>query len=246
MQIENLGPEDFGKGTRKRLPICFCLDVSGSMYGTRMDKLNEAINGFVQTMRDNSSTASSADIAVITFGGYAEILKPFSQLSQQNIPRIEARRRSLTPMGEGINVALDLLEMRKKGYKDRGIRYFQPWIVIITDGKPEGKDADIAIRQATQRLNALELDNKLVVFNIGIDDDVDYGTLSSLSTKRPGPIKIGTENLDKLFEFLGSSSQQVISGKSADLLADTADIIGEKPVNISSVPEIDLDKWLLK
>ena len=48
MSIENLGPGDFGRGTKKRLPICFCLDASGSMEGERMDCLNEAIQNFVR------------------------------------------------------------------------------------------------------------------------------------------------------------------------------------------------------
>ena len=45
---EGITEGDFGKSTKKRLPICFCLDVSGSMIspmangGTRIGELNRA------------------------------------------------------------------------------------------------------------------------------------------------------------------------------------------------------------
>ncbi len=243
MSIENLGPGDFGRGTKKRLPICFCLDASGSMEGERMDSLNDAIQTFVSIMK-NDSNASAADIAVVTFGGYVEITKPFASLSKQDIPFIESRSHSLTPMGGGINAALDLLELRKVGYKERGIKYYQPWLVLITDGKPEGDNSAYEIEDAIRRLNVLERDNKLVVFNIAVGDEVDMNTLARTSMKREAPIRVDEANLKELFQFLGSSSSSVINGNGIQL-----DIPGDNTLDVVDVlpegVEIDLDKWCL-
>ena len=47
---EDLRPGDFAKSTKKRLPICFCLDTSGSMIAptasgkTRIKELNDAFS----------------------------------------------------------------------------------------------------------------------------------------------------------------------------------------------------------
>ena len=240
MSIENLGPGDFGRGTKKRLPICFCLDASGSMEGERMDCLNEAIQNFVSIMKHNSN-ASAADVAVVTFGGYVDIDMPFASLSNQDIPVIESRAHSLTPMGGGISVALDLLELRKAGYKERGIKYYQPWLVLITDGKPEGENAAYEMEDAIRRLNILENDNKLVVFNIAVGDEVDLNTLARTSIKRAAPIRVDEANLNELFQFLGSSSSSVINGNGIQL-----DPVVEE--NIDVLPEgmeIDLEKWCL-
>ena len=129
----------------------------------------------------NDSNASAADVAVVSFGGYVDIDKPFSALSKQDIPIIESRSHSLTPIGSGISTALDLLELRKQGYKERGIKYYQPWLVLITDGKPEGGNAVYEMEEAIRRLNILESENKLVVFNIAVGDDVDLNTLARTS-----------------------------------------------------------------
>lgn len=37
---------DFGKSTRRRLPICFCLDISGSMAGNPIKQLNDGLQSF--------------------------------------------------------------------------------------------------------------------------------------------------------------------------------------------------------
>lgn len=243
MSIENLGPGDFGKGTKKRLPICFCLDASGSMEGERMDSLNEAIQTFVSIMK-NDSNASAADVAVVTFGGYVDIDKPFSSLSKQDIPIIESRSHSLTPMGGGISAALDLLELRKAGYKERGIKYYQPWLVLITDGKPEGDDSAYEMEEAIRRLNLLESENKLVVFNIAVGDEVDLNTLARTSIKRDAPIRVDEANLKELFQFLGSSSSSVINGNGIQLVPPSEEVIETIDVLPEGI-EIDLDKWCL-
>lgn len=244
MSIESLGPEDFGRGTRKRLPICFCLDVSGSMCGERMEKLNQALQTFVEAAKENPESASSADVAVVTFGGYVDILKKMSQLSASTIPKIEARERSLTPMGEAIKIALDILEIRKKGYRDRGLKYFQPWLVLITDGKPEGRDAEKEMESALVRLNELERNHKIVVFNIGIDNEVDTDILRRVSVLRDKPISIESDDLSKLFQFLGSSSAQVIGGQisSNSLYKNTVEPESKEKVS-KKIIEVNIDDY---
>lgn len=248
MSVESLGPDSFGRGTKKRLPICFCLDASGSMHGERMQKLNEAMQIFVETIKQNSDAAASADVAVITFGGYIEIEKPFAQMSKQEIPVIESRQRSLTPMGEGILSALELLEIRKNGYRERGIKYFQPWLILITDGEPEGQGAQEAMEEAIGKLNALEMNNKLVVFNIGVGDDVNYSILSRTSLKRSEPIRVDSSNLKDLFEFIGSSSTAVIGGADVNTLYETPDTPDAEETEDDMIEEdgdFDITQWCI-
>lgn len=238
---EGLTAGDFAKSTKKRLPICFCLDVSGSMCAptrsgrNRIEELNDAFSKFITAMKANEDVASSADIAIVTFGGKAKILKNFGPLSDIDAPKIEVNKRSLTPMGEAIQVALKLLEIRKNGYKDKGIKYFQPWLVVLTDGEPEGEDAnenmEIAIGQATE----LEASNKLVVFNIGIGADANLDILRKLSVKRESPISVDETNLAELFSFLGSSSESVVSGGDTDIL------YGKE--QMPKGREIDITEW---
>lgn len=237
---EDLTPGDFAKSTKKRLPICFCLDTSGSMIAptasgkTRMAELNDAFSKFITAMKANDEVSSSADIAMITFGGQAGILQNFSPIANLDVPTIEVKARSLTPMGEAIQVALKLLEIRKDGYKQKGIEYYQPWLVVLTDGEPEGKNAIDEMNKAIQQTTELESQNKLVVFNIGIGDDVNLDVLKKLSVKRENPISVGETNLDEVFEFLGKSSDTAVSGdENTDVLYGKEELKKGKEVDIS-------------
>ena len=223
--LENFSSSDFGSSTKRRLPICFALDTSGSMMGIPIKQLNMGLQNFVASIKSNDDTRSSTDIAIVTFGSKVDIVMPFGKISKdKGIPEIKAST-TLTPIGEGVLTALELLNARKEGYKQMGIKYFQPWLVVITDGAPQGPNAVANMELAIKACNELERDDKLVVFNIGVGSGVDFDCLKRLSVKREEPISINSTDFGKLFEFLGSSSSSIVSsGMNDDALytMDTA------------------------
>jgi len=181
------------------------------MSGNPIRQLNDGLQSFFASIRENDETRSAADICVVTFGGTVDIFLPFGKLEKDHsIPRLQATT-SLTPMGEGILTSLELLAARKEGYKHLGIKYYQPWLVVITDGAPQGESAIENMEKAIQATNELEEKGRLVVFNIGVGTGVDFTLLKRLSIKRPEPICIDSAQFSKLFEFLGSSSSSIVS-----------------------------------
>ncbi len=209
--LDNFSSSDFGSSTRRRLPICFALDTSGSMMGIPIKQLNMGLQNFVSSIKSNDDTRNSTDIAIITFGSKVDIVMPFGKISKEKgLPEIKAST-TLTPIGEGILTALELLNARKEGYKEMGIKYFQPWLVVITDGAPQGPNAMQNMELAIKACNELESDDKLVIFNIGVGNGVDFDLLKRLSLKRDEPISINSTDFGKLFEFLGSSSSSIVS-----------------------------------
>ncbi|MCQ2482724.1 MAG: VWA domain-containing protein [Clostridia bacterium] len=224
---DTFNSSEFSNSTKRRLPICFCLDTSGSMMGNPIKLLNSGLQNFVTSIKANDDTRSATDIAIVTFGASVEIVMPFGKLGKdKTLPEISAGT-TMTPIGEGILTALEILNARKAGYKELGIKYYQPWLVVITDGAPQGPNALTNMELAIKACNELEDDDKLVVFNIGVGESADYDCLKRLSKKRPEPISVGTAEFGRLFEFLGSSSSSVVSsGMSVDAL-----------YNISTEPE---------
>ena len=209
--LDKFSSSDFGSSTKRRLPICFALDTSGSMMGIPIKQLNMGLQNFVAPIKANDDTRNSTDIAIITFGSKVEIVMPFGKISKdKGLPEIKAST-TLTPIGEGVLTALELLNARKEGYKEMGIKYFQPWLVVITDGAPQGPNAMQNMELAIKACNELESEDKLVVFNIGVGNGVDFDLLKRLSLKREEPISINSTDFGKLFEFLGSSSSSIVS-----------------------------------
>ena len=232
---EKFSASDFGNSTKRRLPICFCLDTSGSMMGNPIKQLNMGLANFIASIKANDDTKSATDIAIVTFGSSVEIVMPFGKITDSGLPEISAST-TLTPIGEGILTALELLNARKEGYKELGIKYYQPWLVVITDGAPQGPNAMANMELAIKACNELEADDKLVVFNIGVGSSVDFDILKRVSIKREEPISVSSGDFGKLFEFLGSSSSSVVSsGMNDDAL-----------YNMSTEPEgesVDVDDF---
>ena len=229
MAEDNFSASDFGSSTKRRLPICFALDTSGSMMGNPIKQLNMGLQNFMASIKANDETRSSTDIAIITFGSKVDIVMPFGKISKERgLPEISAST-TLTPIGEGIITALELLNARKEGYKEFGIKYYQPWLVVITDGAPQGPNAMKNMELAIAACNELEKNDKLVVFNIGVGSGVDFDILKRLSVKREAPISVNSVDFGKLFEFLGSSSSSIVSsGMNDDALYNmTAEPEGE-------------------
>ena len=143
---EGLNEGSFKRSAVRRLPICFCLDVSGSMIRStandtpRIQELNESFRRFLETMRSNEAVAEAADIAVLTFGGTVRIEQNMTPIDQMPEQRYLVRKHTMTPLGEAILGGIQLLEMRKEAYKKKGIKYFQPWLVVLTDGDPMVSD----------------------------------------------------------------------------------------------------------
>ena len=79
---EMFSSADFGTSTKRRLPICFALDTSGSMMGNPIKQLNMGLQNFLASIKNNDDTRSSTDIAIITFGSKVEIVMPFGKIAK--------------------------------------------------------------------------------------------------------------------------------------------------------------------
>ena len=109
--------QDLVDNPTTRVPICLVLDTSGSMYGSAIKELNEGVSFFFQSILDHEIARYSAEIAIITFGNSVDVCLDFMSVERQTVPSLVAD--GPTPMGHAVNLALDLLDMRKSEYKDK-------------------------------------------------------------------------------------------------------------------------------
>lgn len=208
--------EDLVNNPTARVPVCLCLDTSGSMGGMPIDELNEGVRLFYEAIREDETALYSAEVSIITFGGYAQCIADFASLEvQPNAPTLSAN--GMTPMGEAVNMGLDLLEQRKVEYKDRGVDYYQPWLILMTDGAPNGDSAELS--RAISRTVDLVNQKKLTVFPIGIGSEADMAVLAQFSPKRP-PLKLQGLKFREFFAWLSKSvskTSQSTPGESVKL-----------------------------
>ena len=194
--------EDLVNNPTARVPVCLCLDVSGSMFGEPISELNRGVQLFYNAIKDDEVAMYSAEICIVTFGGNDAIcLEDFASLELQPDPPV-LKANGMTPMGEAVNMALNLLEQRKNEYKDKGVDYYQPWLVLMTDGEPNGNSGELS--RAIQRTVDLVNSRKLTIFPIGIGPDADMSTLAKFSPNR-APLKLQGLKFREFFSWLSKS-----------------------------------------
>jgi len=195
-----LRERDLIENPTTRLPVCLCLDTSYSMEGDPIDELNKGVEYFFQAIKSDEIARYSVELAVVSFNSEAEKISDFSGIDRQSLTLLKAN--GCTSMGEGVNLALDLLEQRKKEYSNKGVDYYQPWLVLMSDGAPTDD-----ISSAVSRVQSLSSNKKLTVFSIAIGDHADIDVLKQFSSMKNNLVlKVKSpEHFKEFFEWLSQS-----------------------------------------
>lgn len=166
------------------LPICIVVDISKSMVlykldgKTRMERLKEGIAEFLREVRIDERLADSVEISVIAFNNEAVVIQDFTTI--ENLESIEFPQccnSGDTP--KGVELALSVLENEKAFLSKNKRNYYQPWMVIMSDGRAtvrKGNDVrDLNNRLAAVQKKAKELEkrDKLTVIPVLISEDTD-------------------------------------------------------------------------
>lgn len=195
-----LREKDLIENPTTRLPVCLCLDSSASMNGTPINELNKGVEYFFDAIKSDEIARYSVELAIVTFNSTIEKISDFSSIDRQSVTLLKAE--GWTSMGKGIELSLDLLEQRKKEYSEKGVDYYQPWLVLMSDGEPTDN-----ITTAVSRVQDLSAKKKLTVFSIAIGDSADISTLKKFSSlKNNLVLKVKSpEYFKEFFEWLSQS-----------------------------------------
>lgn len=200
-----IGADDLVENPTPRVPVSLCIDTSGSMLGDKIRKLIEGVNLFYDAIDEDDDAHDAAEVSVVEFNSTATLIQDYASI--ERLERIETIDPSgLTFLGEGVNLALDTLEKRKSVYSGSGVLYYQPWLVLMTDGQPNGDPAEL--ERAVQRVAELVAAKKLTVFSIGLGDDADMGVLARFSPNHP-PHRLQGLKFKEFFEWLSKSVSRV-------------------------------------
>lgn len=183
-------------------PRCACmllLDTSGSMQGEPIQCLNEGYKAFLDTIKQDDLALLRVELCVVTFGGTVQVVQEFT-----TIDRISPKpflSDGGTPMGEAITTAVAKVRERKNVYRSNGIRYYRPWVFMITDGEPtDAWESAAALVQEQERAKHLSF------FAVGVEG-ANMTILREISV-RP-PVRLKGLSFAQMFEWLSGSLSSV-------------------------------------
>lgn len=193
-----------------RCPCLLVLDTSGSMAGAPIQQLNAGVAQFIQALQDDDTAKHSVEVAIMIAGTLVEEVIPFTTASHiEQLPTFSAN--GLTPLGEAVSRGLDMLERRKTEYQQTGTSYYQPWLVVISDGAPTDDWLPAASRAKSMADN-----RKLVSLPVGVDS-ADMDILGEFSN-RPA-LKLNGLRFAQFFQWLSASMSRVSASNVGDQVA---------------------------
>jgi uncharacterized protein YegL len=204
------GYPDLVSNPEPRCPCLLLLDTSSSMAGQAIAELNAGLQIFKKELETDDLAKQRVELAIITFGP-AQVHAEFRTADGFEPPLLHAS--GATPMGEAIMCGLDMLEARKKDYKEAGVSYFRAWVFLITDGGPTDE-----WREAARRVHAGEKSKAFSFFAVGVNG-ADMRTLGQLCSPDRQPLNLNGLHFRELFRWLSGSLSGVAKSRPGELVA---------------------------
>lgn len=128
--------ENFIKPNTRQLPIIILLDVSGSMYGEKINYLNSTVREMLTSFSNEEAARTEINVTIITFGASTKIhadLKPAKGITWSDMETDD-----MTSLGEALEEAKQLVEDRNKIPS----KSYRPIVILVSDGELTGNWED--------------------------------------------------------------------------------------------------------
>lgn len=211
---------EFVRNPEPRCPVVLLLDSSISMEGERISQLNAGVVTFKEEVKRDPTASLRVEVAVISFNDSVNVIQDFITVDDFVPTRLATKGR--TVMGRAIAEALDMVEDRKAIYRDNGIPFYQPWIILITDGEPTD-----AWQNSASRVRQAVADRKVNFYVIGVQD----ANMSILRDISSSAVMLQGLKFKELFKWVSASLKIVSSSRVGGGQAELPPITGWAQVN---------------
>ena len=128
--MAGFNPANFTVAKAKPLPVVLLLDVSSSMGGESIKKLNIAVKEMISDFASAEKNEVEILVSIITFGAKVLLHTPYT--SPKDIEWQDLTVSGSTPMGTAFSMAKAMIEDKETTPS----RAYRPTIVLVSDGEP--------------------------------------------------------------------------------------------------------------
>lgn len=193
------------QNTNSRIPIFFCVDVSGSMstrvgfFETRLSLLSKVMAKLLENMKRHPILSERAVVGVVTYNNKAILQQPaldLGILDIRNATSFDAENQTIFSLG--LRRALQAIDQYRDGIRRSDVETFTPMLVFMTDGQPVG-DTDSEIESVYNEIWSRVQKNDLYVFPIGISQQANMSYVCALDPEHHGYQMISENDFEKVF-----------------------------------------------
>ncbi len=190
--------------------------IEGELYEcveggvTKLEELNKGLRAFHDEIYNDDTSSQRIEVALIAFNDSVQMLQEPALVENFTMPALQASGN--TALVDAMDAAIDLVENRKRWYKNTGQTYYRPWIILMTDGEPNaGQD----INRLARRIKSDTANKKYVFLPIGVTG-ADMDILHSIEGEGNGKIPalpLKGAKFANFFKWLSSSIGTIVNAQ---------------------------------
>lgn len=159
-------PSQYSVKAPKSIPVLLLLDVSGSMYGDKINSLNGALEEMLESFKQAQTLETFIKLSVITFGSSVDLHTELKTVSDiESISPLSAN--GSTPLGVALRMAKDMIE-------DKNIfigKDYRPSVVLLSDGEPND-DWEKPLKDFVSSGRSAKCDRLAIAFGEDADENM--------------------------------------------------------------------------
>ena len=157
------------------------------------------------------------ELGIIQFDSNVQVLRqPMLVRKGDSLPILQVRGLKTNTVA-AVRKAMTMVEVRKMEYKTKGLSYYRPWIILLTDGNPN-PCSESEIQSLIYDVSHCLTTNKFMLTAIGIGTNVDSTFLSAISNNNY--YRIGQKDISYFFQTLSASMSMNSGGNPQHDLLD--------------------------
>lgn len=180
---------------------CLCVlvvDISGSMSGEPMNQLNKGLQEFHKEVIADFVASQRLEVSLVTFGSSVLCIQEPNLVNNFQMPTLATY--GSTKLVDGVRLAMDVVENRKRWYKETGQNYYRPMIVLITDGEPDG---DQDLMGLSNEVSSKVASKNFMFYSLGVRG-YNHQKLNQICSTPP-PLPLDGYKFSEFFKWLSNS-----------------------------------------
>ena len=222
--------DDVVEVARRTMTLFFVVDTSGSMDGTKIGTLNQAIEDVIPEIRDISESNADAEIkiAVLEFSNGAHWITP-SPVPSEGFDWQYLNAIGTTDLGAACRALNEKLS--RNSFMSDITGSFAPAIFLLSDGAPTD-----SYRKSLDELWKNNWFKKAIKVAVAIGDDAKKDVLAEFTGNIETVLSVhNPESLKKMIRFVSVTSSQIGSQSSAVGEGDIDEIKSKQAVFVDQV-----------
>ena len=181
----------------RRLPVYFLVDVSESMAGDEVYRLEEALRGVMSALRKDPHCLETVWVEFIAFAGKAEVLAASTELIHARVPELPLGGG--TAMGTGLELLMTRITDQLRVADEHQKGDWKPLVFLLTDGHPTDD-----CTQAVERWKR-SFESRCTLVAISMSGSGDNALLKKLSDKVVAFFDTVPESLHSFVQWISQS-----------------------------------------